>query len=524
MVDGRVMRTEVLIIGAGASGLALALWLAREGVAVRIVDRAAGPGRASRAFALQARTLEHYDRIGVAADALARGHRVEAMSLHAGPGPGRRIAFGDFGRGLSPYPFVLILLQGDHEKLLVDHLARCGVTVEWNTELVDIEDGETAVRARLKGPAGEDQTCEAAYLCGCDGAGSTVRELMGIGFPGDRSDEVFYVADVQAKGAMADGELHYVTQGDALCSVFPLKGEGRLRLIGLVPEAVRSLQMQLGFEDVRGAVQRLTGLDVEVAETFAAYHAHQRIAAAWRKGRVFLLGDASHLHSPAGGQGLNAGVGDAVNLAWKLAAAVRGRAGLALLDTYPSERIQAARQVAATTDAGFALQARRGAAMGLVRNALARLAPGLMDLKPFRMLAFRALSQLGVSYRGAGAAAGAAGLVAGGDRLPWVRLSGGGDNFVALRAGGWQAHVYGEPTAALETACATLGLALRAFPWEPAMGRAGLARGAVYLVRPDGYVGFAEIRQDVEALRRWLDRFDLRFDAPPSPSPEPSPP
>ncbi|MDR3511481.1 MAG: FAD-dependent monooxygenase [Caulobacteraceae bacterium] len=520
------MQTEVLIVGAGPSGLALALWLARQGVAVRIVDRGAGPGRASRAFALQARTLEHYDRIGLAADAIARGQVIEAMSVHTGRGRAHRIAFGDFGKGLSPFPFVLILLQGDHEKLLIDHLAAEGVQVDWNTELVDIDVRDGGLRARLKGNGGADQTCEAAYLCGCDGAGSTVRELSKIGFPGGASEAVFYVADLRATGPLVDGELHYVTSGDDLCSVFPLKGDGRVRVIGLAPPAVRALKLQIDFEDVRPQIERDTGLEVSLAESFASYRVHQRIASAWRKGRVFLLGDASHLHSPAGGQGLNAGVGDAVNLAWKLAAVLRGRAGEALLDTYQTERVAAARQVAATTDAGFALQASPGATMGLARQAMVRLAPALMGLKPFRLWAFRALSQLGVNYRGVGASAGAAGLVAGGDRLPWVAAKDGGDNFEALRGVAWQAQVYGAAGAPLRAACARLGLPLRTFEWTPAMGRAGLARHAVYVVRPDGYVAYASIRQDVEAIGRKLARYGVRFEPvlqTSSPNPQQSP-
>jgi len=516
------MRTEVLIVGAGPSGLALALWLRKLGVEVRIVDRAPGPGRAARAFALQARTLELYDRIGVAADAIARGKVVTAINVHLGRGSAQRIALGDFGQGLSPYPFVLILLQGDHERLLIDHLAEAGVQVEWNTELVDLAETDGGVRARLRGGRrGTDRTIEAAYLCGCDGAGSTVRELMGVGFPGEASAEMFYVADVEAKGPLTDGELHYVTVADELCSVFPLKGEGRVRLIGLAPEAVRAGRFQIEFEDLRPQIERDTGLAITLAENFASYRIHRHIAAAWRKGRIFLLGDASHIHSPAGGQGLNAGVGDAVNLAWKLAAVLRGGAGEALLDTYDRERRAAARQIAATTDAGFVFQAQRGPLMALARIGAAKLAPAMMGLKPFRRWAFLALSQLGVQYRGEGLSAGAAGLVAGGDRLPWVESA---DNFADLRGIGWRAHVYGEAGEALRQACRALGVPLRAFAWTADMSKAGLARDGLYLVRPDGYVAYASIRQDAEAMANLLSRYAIRLDAESASQPQPASP
>jgi 2-polyprenyl-6-methoxyphenol hydroxylase-like FAD-dependent oxidoreductase len=509
------MRTEVLIVGAGPCGLAHALWLARQGIAVRIVDRAPAAGLASRAFALQAHTLELYDRIGLAREAIARGRPIASMSVHLAGKPVQVIPFGNLGRGLSPYPFILILLQDDHEKLLIDHLARAGVQVERNIEMIDLEQGPDGVRARLAGPGGSDGAVEAAYVCGCDGAGSTVRELMRIGFPGGSSEEVFYVADVEARGPLADGGLHYLMAEDEVCSVFPMRREGRLRLIGLVPKAVRATRMDFGFEDVAERVLRETRLEVSAVEAFATYRAHQRIAETWRKGRVFLLGEAGHVHSPAGGQGLNAGIADAANLGWKLAAVLRGAADEALLDAYEPEGMVAARQIAATTDWGFAIQAGRGGLMDLAREGLASLAPGLMGLAPVRRAAFQAISQIGVSLRGAGTCAGHAGRVAGGDRLPWVRLGGGTSNFDPLRGVPWQAQVYGAAAPAFRAACAHLGLPLHVFGWDRAMGRAGLARNGAYLVRPDGYVAFASARQDAAALQAYLARYGVGFDPEP---------
>jgi hypothetical protein len=220
------------------------------------------------------------------------------------------------------------------------------------------------------------------------------------------------------------------------------------------------------------------------------------------------------VHSPAGGQGLNAGVADAANLAWKLAAVLAGDADEGLLNTYQSEGVAAARQIAATTDWGFALQATRGGPMGLVRQALAVLAPGLMGLKPVRQAAFNALSQLGVTYRAVGTCEGQAGRVAGGDRLPWVRLAGATSNLEPLRGVGWQAQVYGEAGKPLRDACAERGLSLHAFAWVPDMARAGLARNALYLVRPDGYVAYASTHQDPHGLETYLARFGLRFRRP----------
>jgi 2-polyprenyl-6-methoxyphenol hydroxylase-like FAD-dependent oxidoreductase len=506
------MRTEVLIVGAGPCGLALALWLAKAGVSVRIVDRAPASGLASRAFALQARTLELYDSIGLAHEAIARGRPMPAMIVHAAGQRPQKVPFGNVGRGMSPFPFVLILLQDDHEKLLIDQLAAEGVEVERGAEVIDLELAQDHVRARLEGPGGADRTIEADWLCGCDGAGSTVRELLKIGFPGGSSEEVYFVADITARGALTDGQLHYLMAGEAVCSVFPLRGDGRLRLIGLVPPSVRSSRLDFGLEDVAGALLSKAGLEIAMVQSFASYRVHERIAERWRRGRAFLLGDASHAHSPAGGQGLNAGIGDAANLAWKLAAVLRGRAGDALLDTFETEGVMAARQIAATTDRGFALQASGGGLMDLIRQALAGLAPGLMGLRPVRRAAFHAVSQLAVSYRGGGTCEGRAGRVCGGDRLPWVRLGGHTTNFDPLRGVGWQLQVYGPLEPALGEACVAIGLPVHDFAWTPAMAGAGLARGGAYLVRPDGYVAYAAPRQDPAGLRSYLARYDIRLD------------
>ena len=508
------METEVLIVGAGGGGLTLALWLTRLGVRVRIIDRAPGPGGAARAFALQARTLELYDQLGLARDVVARGRPVAEMNVHRGRGPAETIAFGDFGRGLSPYPFVLVLLQDDLEKLLIEHLGAAGVVVEHGSELIDLETHTDRITARLRGPSGDELSCDAAYVCGCDGVASMVRELAWIQFPGASSEELFYVADVVAEGPVVNGELHYVMAGEDLCSVFPLRGKGRVRLIGLAPEAVKNSQVQITFDDIADHIGRDVDLEVSMVESFATYRVHQRIAPVWRRGRAFLVGDASHVHSPAGGQGMNAAIGDAVNLAWKLAEVLKGGADQALLDTYQSERILAARRIEATTDWGFALQAQRGPLMGLIRSAATGLAPAAMAFTPFRRWVFRTISQLAIDYRASGTCAGRAGAVSGGDRLPWVQLAGGADNFTALRGAAWQAHVYGRPNEALVKACADLSLPLHAFTWAPAMAQAGVARDAVYLVRPDGYVALADARQDSGAIRAQLDRFGLKLGQP----------
>jgi 2-polyprenyl-6-methoxyphenol hydroxylase-like FAD-dependent oxidoreductase len=504
------MRTNVLIVGAGPTGLVLALWLARLGIGVRIIDRDAGPGETSRAFAVQARTLEAYDQIGLAKTLVGVGRRLSALNIDDRRRPVTRIPLGDIGRDLSPFPFILILLQDKHEKLLIGPLAEAGVEVERETELIAFADDGAGVRAWLKRSGGEDEICEADYLCGCDGVHSAIRDLIGADYHGGTYDRSFYVADVIATGSMANGEVHYAMAGPDLCRVFPLTGENRVRLIGRMPEAAGLGWAPATFDNVSAQVDEATGLNVVAVEWFSTYLVHHRVAAKFRKGRAFLLGDACHTHSPAGSQGLNTGVGDAVNLAWKLAAVLRDHADPALLDTYEAERRGVARSIVNTTDLLFGLQVNPSRAMQSVRLGIARLMPALMRFEGARSLLFRTFSQLAIRYRTGALSVGRAGGVAGGDRLPWVASDGEVDNFATLRTLAWQAHVYGEAEARLMDACTARGLPLYEFAWSERARRRGLAQDAVYLIRPDGYVAYASRDQNPQGIERLFSAFKLK--------------
>src|SRR5262249_50812944 len=291
------------------------------------------------------------------------------------------------------------------------------------------------VRAVLKRPDGSEESCEAAYLAGCDGAHSTVREALAMGFPGGTYSGVFYVADVDAAGPAADGEIHVDLEEADFLAVFPLKGSGRLRLIGPVSWEPEREHRELTFDDVGERAIGNLKLTIARVNWFSTYHVHHRVAARFREGRAFLLGDAAHVHSPVGGQGMNTGIGDAVNLAWKLAAVLRGGMLDSLLATYEPERIGFARQLVATTDRAFTVVTRQGALARLVRTRLAPLlARLLMPRAAVRRFLFRTVSQIGVHYRASPLSAGAAGAVRGGDRLPWVATGPGPgqDNFAPL--------------------------------------------------------------------------------------------
>jgi len=507
--------TDVLIAGAGPTGLVLALWLQRLGVRVRIVDKVAEPGTTSRALVIHARILELYHQIGIAEAVAAQALRFVAVNLWVRGRRRARVFLGDIGAGMSPYPYLLIFPQDQHERFLIERLQEDGVRIERPTEVVGFEERGNSVVVRLKHADGTIETCEAAFLAGCDGAHSVVREGVHAGFPGGTYRHMFYVADVEASGPVMNGELNLALDEADFLGVFPMKGDGRARLIGTIEENSESRQESLQWQDVsRDVIERMR-IVVKRVNWFSTYHVHHRVAAHFRAGRAFLLGDAAHIHSPVGGQGMNTGIGDATNLAWKLAATLKGRADPAILDTFEAERIAFARRLVATTDRAFQLVTSDGPLARFVRlHVAARVLPAIFAIGATRRFMFRTVSQIAINYRHSSLSAGIAGKIRGGDRLPWVKLdpspAGYPDNFVPLSSLDWQLHVYGDATAPISSVCKAVGLPLHVFPWQHAMHAAGFVRDAIYLIRPDGYVGFADRDAGAANLQQYLADRQLR--------------
>ncbi len=512
-MNGAVSRSrsaEVLVVGAGPTGLALALVMARLGVAVRIVDQKAGVAPYSRALGVHARTLEFYRQLGFADDVIDAGVVATTANLWARRQRVARVPFDDIGAGLTRYPFVLDFAQDAHERLLVSRLAAANVQVEWGTSLVRLEEAGDGVRAVLRRSGGDTETCQVRYVAGCDGSHSTVRGSLGIDFGGGTYQRLFYVADVVASGPTVDDGVNVALDDVELLVVFDMKGPGRVRLVGTIrAESAEEREREWTFDDIgRRPIDRL-GLEVTQVNWFSTYHVHHRVAGRFRAGRAFLLGDAAHVHSPVGAQGMNTGIGDAVNLAWKLADVLHGRASPALLDTYEPERIAFARRLVATTDRAFEIATRRGRAAALIRT---RIFPAIVSIAfripAVRRFVFRTVSQIEINYRDSAISRGRAGAVCGGDRLPWVPPPSGqqNDNHSPLASWRWQVHRYGQPAADLEASCRELGLEYYEFPWRPAMGSVGLRRDALYLIRPDGHVALADPTPSAARLRSFVER------------------
>jgi 2-polyprenyl-6-methoxyphenol hydroxylase-like FAD-dependent oxidoreductase len=499
--------TSVLIIGAGPTGLVLALWVTQQGVPVRIVDKSAGPGTSSRALAVHARALELYRQLGLDAPVMAQGYTVPGVRLWIGGQEKVRVPFNELVSDLTPYGFLHIFPQDEHERLLIERLETRGVRVERSTECLGYDDQGDHIVATLRSPDGQVGEVRAAFIAGCDGARSAVREAMGVGFPGGTYPQTFYVADVAGHGPAYNGDLNVELDEADFLATFPLAPQGRVRLIGDI-KAGEHGDGDLTFDDISDRSAKSLGVEVDQVNWFSTYRVHHRVTERFRQGRAFLLGDAAHLHTPVGGQGMNTGIGDAINLAWKLKAVLQGAAD-GLLDTYQAERRAFALRLVATTDQAFTFVASEGRLAQIVRTRIVpAVFPVALKSKAVRNFIFRTVSQLTLNYRGMGLDKGRAGRVHGGERLPWIKL-GDSDNYAAFARIDWQVHVYGTIEDGLQTWCDNRGVRLECFAWTDAMDGSGLRKDALYLLRPDSYVALAQPDQATEPIDRYFESIGL---------------
>lgn len=417
-----LQKTEVLIIGAGPTGLMLAAQLLRFGVDCRIIEKNPHPSEKTKAVAVQARSLEIYDQMGLAEEALQQGLKWTTIHMIGKVLINTAIPLGDFGKGFSPFPFVLSFTQDKNESLLIQHLQKkFNKQVEWNTEFIDYKEVQDGVEAIVKLPDGREQTIHSRYLAGADGGKSPVRHHAGISFEGETYEQLFFVADTSVEWKYGYGKLFFAFGKNKLAAFFPIKGEQRFRIVSIVPENLLA-KTETTFDDIKDILKNDLGIHARFFDTswFAEYRTHHRVVNTFSKGRVFLVGDAAHIHSPAGGQGMNTGLQDAYNLAWKMAAVIKHSANEKLLNTYNEERLPNAIRLVKTTDRAFhaivnANPFLRANIMPLIANIIIRI--------PFaRKNVFKTISQIAISYAKNSLSQGTTSRMKAGERLPYVNV------------------------------------------------------------------------------------------------------
>jgi 2-polyprenyl-6-methoxyphenol hydroxylase-like FAD-dependent oxidoreductase len=490
------LTTDVLVVGAGPSGLMLAVCLAKLGVDAIIVDGKQGPTRESRALGVQARSMELYDQLGIVDRVLAERAPAPAIVPGAGRRAFGRVEFRGLGAGVSPYTEITVFEQSRNERLLVDVLADLGREVRWGHRLEQLEvvrngtrsetDAAASVIATLAGPEGEADrlTVRARYCVGADGAHSRVRESLGIPFEGVTNAYTYYIADAADVTGLVDDAINLRFTTDHFVLAFPMGGT-RMRLLGIVRDADLDADGDLREANVRSAIRAEFGVEYSQTSWFTTYRVHHRLAARFREGPCFIAGDAAHIHSPVGAQGMNTGLQEAHNLACALADVLIGGMPDARLDRYEAERRPVGKTLVSTTDRLFAnitSESRvarfiRGRALPLVGPIGVRLIPQLLGGRLFGYL-----SQTRIHYRMSPRLSSRRDPVVG-RRLPWT-----GDNFDVLRSMTWQVHGYGVYEPEVRAIAESVGLEGHAFPADP-FGR--LDPGLVYLVRRDGFVAAA---------------------------------
>lgn len=520
--------SEPLVVGAGPVGLTMASELARHGVRCRIIDRAPQRAPTSRALAIFPRTLEVFERMGVSGRFLAEGHRLHGLSLHHRE---EQIAKIDFTSVASPFPFALGLPQADTERLLGEHLTSSGIKVERGVELTSLTQTSEVVRAVLRRPDGAEEIAETPWLIGCDGAHSTTRHALGMDFAGAQYDESFILADVQLESSLATDRVHLFLGDDGIVGIIPF-GRGRWRIVANIPSQSRYETLpDVTLAEVGELVARRAAPGFRVSDPvwLSRFHISYRKVQAFRQLRVFLAGDAAHIHSPAGGQGMNTGIQDAFNLGWKLALVIKGDAPAQLLASYHIEREPVASEVLKLTD--------RITRLGTLRNSFAQsvrdfLLPRVSGIDYVGDKMADHLAELNVNYRRSPIVENhGSGRLKAGDRAPDAELRDeagqarrlfelfseprhvlllflGASGRATANLEGFERMIDGLPDGAVDSFRIARGQTGLPAKLRDTSGLAhtiyGLLEGGVVLVRPDGYVGYRSPNFHLPELEAYL--------------------
>ena len=419
-------QTKVLIVGAGPSGLMMAAQLLRYGIQPLIIDNKQGPTTHSNALAVQARSLEIYRQMGIADNAVANGKATEGLVFYQQGKQKASFELMNIGQGQTLFPYVLLYQQYKNERLLLDYLTQHTCPVYWDTALAHLTQQSGYTEATLKNAEGE-YTIKCDWVVGADGAHSTVRKQLGIPFNGDTYPSFFYLADIEVNASVLSGtNIQLFMDESNLAGFFPMPEKDCYRVIGIVPKEFGERE-DLTLEDILPYMTSLTHSDIKIIKNnwFTTYKLHHRMAENFRKQNCFLIGDAAHIHSPVGGQGMNTGLQDAYNLAWKLAGVINGRITPDILNSYAIERMPVAKRLLDTTDRIFRIVASGNWLIRIVKRWIWFNMISLVWRNPkSRAFFFKIISQTGISYRNSKINVHLSNgeKIKAGDRLPYLEI------------------------------------------------------------------------------------------------------
>ncbi len=506
------MQTDVLIVGAGPTGLSLACQFIRHGVDFVIIDKNETTTPHSKAIGVQARTLEIYEQIGLADKLIEAGRIAAKVRMIVGGKVRGEAEFAELGKGMSPYPFILMVEQGRHEALLYDYIKSNKKDVRWRTSLESFSQTGEGVTGEVKLPDGSSETVEAKYLIGCDGAKSLVRHSLGLTFEGSTFARMFYVADVQINWEFTQDAGNAFLMKDTLLAFFPMKGENQWRIVGTFPEEFAKDEGDVLYEEIEERIKKDTELDLDITKVnwFSTYKVHTRHVNKFSVGRCFLAGDSAHIHSPAGAQGMNTGIQDGYNLAWKMALVLNGKASLEILNTYNEERLPNAKNLTRTTDRFFDLAASPGAFLSFARMyVFPYIANFAFRLSAVNKFLFPRVSQIGINYRKSSLSVNHGNFdVSAGDRMPYFEIE-GSSVYDRLREPKFHLLLFSDGRTPIGSNFEELGeLAdVHSFALYPNVASIfGSDESFAVLLRPDNYIGY--IGEDISpvSVAKYLDK------------------
>ena len=500
--------TQVFIVGAGPTGLSLAAQFIRHNVDFILIEKNEKPTHLSKAIAVQARTLEIFQELGIVEEAIRRGRVTTGLHLFYKGKEKLSIDLVGLGKGFSDFSFALSLEQSKTEELLAEYLSQHGKHVQWESELLHFEQTGEKVIAHYKDAHGIERKIIADYFIGCDGAGSPTRHQLDLSFKGSTEPKLFYVADVILKSPVINKNtlfMFLIRKGFIL--FFPMEGQGHYRIVGVLPEHEDN-SADYTFAEIEPAIKKQIVSPVEFEELrwFSTYKVHTRKAAAFRKGRCFIAGDAGHIHTPAGGQGMNTGIQDAYNLAWKIAYRLRGEVNDEVLDSYDSERTANAKRLLQTTDRIFDIMSGVNRFWNFIRTSFFPLLIRLMSKSNLvRRRIFPLLSQTGIAYpKSYLTEKSSIGKVKAGDRMHYFLFSNGRSIFNYLAGPVFKLLYFGnEEIIDPIPHSIKIKMSILSFKEIP-FSLFGSVTGFYILLRPDNHISY--IGQDLDKCRQLINK------------------
>jgi 2-polyprenyl-6-methoxyphenol hydroxylase-like FAD-dependent oxidoreductase len=414
---------QVLIVGAGPSGLMMAAQLLRYGIQPVVIDSRQGPTHQSKALAVQARSLEIYRQLGFIDTVISGGRQAKGVNFHFDGEEQATFVTNNIGANITPFPFVHIYEQSKNERALLGYLTQHSCPVYWNTTLISLQQGTGVVAVTLNNQE-QEYSLICNWLIGADGAHSAVRKSLQIPFIGDTYPHQFYLADLILTQDSDFMNMHLSQKG--FVAFFPMSEKNAYRVVGNL-DAQLSRKEDLTLDDVLPSLQKIIRKPLNVVQCnwFTTYRLHHRMAEKFSQGRCYLIGDAAHIHSPVGGQGMNTGLQDAYNLSWKLAGVINKRLKPTILSTYAAERMPVAKQLLKTTDRAFNIIMSGSVWAGLFKKFLLPvLLKQAWQSDKLKLEFFKRISQTGISYAHSPLSLHLSQLKAirAGDRLPYLKI------------------------------------------------------------------------------------------------------